>query len=97
MREDFLDWIGGEVAFSFWAAGVISIRVLRAADEDGLVGTLHPVNILRRMYCCLDVRAIEVGAGAIGCIDELSWEAEDVPEERALLDYFVDIEARVYF
>ena len=42
-----------------------------------------------------DVRAVEVGRGAGGGVDELGGEGEHVPEQRALLVHFVDVEAGV--
>ena len=45
----------------------------------------------------LDVRAVEIGCwGAGRVVDELGGEGEDVPEEGALLVYFVDVEAGIY-
>lgn len=43
-----------------------------------------------------NVRAVEVDGRAFRGVDELRGEAERVKEERALLDDFVDVEARVY-
>ena len=43
----------------------------------------------------LDVRAVEIGGCAFGGVDELGGEGEDVPEERALLVDFVDVEAGI--
>ena len=37
------------------------------------------------------------GGGAVGAVDELGREGEHVPEERALLVHFVDVEAGVVF
>ncbi len=42
-----------------------------------------------------DVGAVKVCVGAVGGVDELGGEGEDVPEEGALLIHFVDVEAGV--
>ena len=87
LREDVLDGVGGEVAFAL-GAGV-------AAREDGVDGAFGPVDVRGRVDGGFDVCAVEVCGGAFGGVDELGGEGEDVPEEGALLVYFVDIEAGV--
>ena len=94
LREDVLDRIGREIAFAFGAAVVVAVD-FDTADDDGVDGTFGPVDVRRRVDGSFDVRAVEVGHGAFGGVDELGGEGEDVPEERALLVDFVDVEAGV--
>lgn len=87
LREDVLDRVGGEVALALGAAV--------AAREDGVDGACGPVDVRRGVDGGFDVGAVEVCGGAFGGVDELGGEGEDVPEERALLVDFVDVEAGI--
>lgn len=94
LGEDVLDWIRREVAFAFGAAVVVA-AYFNTADEDGVVGAFAPGDVRGRMDGGFDVGAVEVGGSAVGSVDELGGEGEDVPEKRALLVHFVDVEAGV--
>ena len=87
LREDVLDGVGGEVAFA--------LRAAVAAREDGVDGAFGPVDVRGGVDGGFDVGAVEVCGGAVGGVDELGGEGEDVPEEGALLVDFVDVEAGV--
>ena len=90
-----LDRIGGEVAFAFRPAVVVAVH-FGAADKDGMDGAFCPVDGRGRVDGGFDVCAVEVGGGgACGGVDELGGEGKDIPEERALLVDFVDVEAGV--
>ena len=95
LREDVLDWIGGEVAFAFGAAIVVTVFLL-STYEDGIDGTFGPADVLRGVDGGFHVGAVEIcSTGSIGGVDELGGEADDVPKQRALLIDLVDVEARV--
>ena len=89
-----LDRIGREVAFAFGAAGVVAVNFF-TANEDRVNGAFGPVDVCGRVDRGFDVRTVEVGGGAFGGVDELGWEGDDVPEERALLVDFVNVEAGI--
>ena len=89
-----LDWVGREVAFAFGAAGVVAVYFF-TADEDWVSGAFCPVDVGGRVDGGFDVRTVEIGGGAFGGVDELGGEGDDVPEERALLVYFVNVEAGI--
>ena len=89
-----LDWVGAEVPFAFGAAVVIAVY-FDTADEDWVDGAFGPVDVLGRVDGGFDVGAIEIDGSTFGAVDELGGEAENVPEERALLVDFVDVEAGV--
>lgn len=95
LGQDFLDRVGGEVAFAFWPAGVV-VSGLWAADEDAAGGAFGPGDRLRVMEGGFDVGPIKVSGCAFGGVDELGGEGEHVPEEGALLVDFVNVEAGVY-
>ena len=95
LGEDMLNWISGEVAFAFGSAVVVAV-FFGAADKDGVDGALGPVDGRGCVDGGFDICAVEVcGRGACGAVDELGGEGEDVPEQRALLVDFVNVEAGV--
>ena len=67
----------------------------RVRAEDAVLADL-PVDVQRRVHGCFDVRAVEIGGGAVGREFEFCGEREHVPEQRAHLVDFVDVEAGVY-
>lgn len=94
LGEDMLNRVGAEVSFAFGAAVVIAVYFY-TADEDWVDGAFGPVDVLGRVDGGFDVGAVEIDGSTFGGVDELGGEAEDVPEERALLVDFVDVKAWV--
>lgn len=72
LREDFLDGVGRSVTFALFGAAF--------ADDDWVDGAFGPVDVFGGVHGALDVGAVEVGVGTGGGVDELSGEAQDIPE-----------------